>query len=104
MFSLLFSFKLRCMCFCDHLAFVKVRIKKLLTYLYFLVPGQSALRSAAHGDIVVPSHRTECGLRSFAVAGPSNWNALPVGLTPFSFNLETFAMHLNVNVNVRHTY
>ena len=24
-----------------------------------LVPGQSALRSAAHGDIVVPSHRTD---------------------------------------------
>ena len=29
MFSLLFSFKLRCMCF----AFVRVRLKKLLTYL-----------------------------------------------------------------------
>ena len=24
-----------------------------------LVPGRSALRSAAHGDIVVPSHRTD---------------------------------------------
>ena len=32
-----------------------------------LVPGRSALRSAAHGDIVVPSHRTDWGLRSFAV-------------------------------------
>ena len=28
------------------------------------VPGRSALRSAAHGDIVVPSHRTDWGLRS----------------------------------------
>ena len=37
-----------------------------------LVPGRSALRSAAHGDIVVPSHRTDWGLRSFAVAGPSS--------------------------------
>ena len=40
-----------------------------------LVPGRSALRSAAHGDIVVPSHGTDWGLRSFAVAGPSSWNA-----------------------------
>ena len=45
-----------------------------------LLPGRSALRSAAHGDIVVPSHLTDWGLRSFAVAGPSSWNALPVGL------------------------
>ena len=37
-----------------------------------LVPGRSALRSAAHGDIVVPSHRTDWGLRSFVVAGPSS--------------------------------
>ena len=25
-----------------------------------LVPGRSDLRSAAHGDIVVPSHRADC--------------------------------------------
>ena len=37
-----------------------------------LVPARSALRSAAHGDIVVLSHRTDWGLRSFAVAGPSS--------------------------------
>ena len=59
-----------------------------------LVPGRSALRSAAHGDIVVPSHRTDWGLRSFAVAGPSSWNALPVGLRSSSFGLDTFAKHL----------
>ena len=45
-----------------------------------LVPERSALRSAAHGDIVVPSRRTDWGLRSFAVAGPSSWNALFVDL------------------------
>ena len=33
-----------------------------------LVPGWSALRSAAHSDIVVPTHRR------FALAGPSSWN------------------------------
>ena len=59
-----------------------------------LVPGRSALRSAAHGDIVVPSHRTDWGLRSFAVAGPRSWNALPVGLRSSSFGLDTFAKHL----------
>ena len=35
-----------------------------------LVPGRSALRSAAHGDIVVPSHRTDWGLRSFCGGWP----------------------------------
>ena len=58
-----------------------------------LVSGRSALRSAAHDDIVVPSHRTDWGLRSFAVAGPSSWNALPVGLRSSSFGLDTFAKH-----------
>ena len=56
-----------------------------------LVLGRSALRSAAHGDTVVPSHRTDWGLRSFAVAGPSSWNALPVDLKSSSFGLNTFA-------------
>ena len=58
------------------------------------VPGRSALRSAAHGDIVVPSHWTNWGWRSFAVAGPSSWNVLPVGLRSSPFGLDTFAKHL----------
>ena len=63
-----------------------------------VVPGRSALRSAAHGDIVVPSHRTDWGLRSFAVAGPSSWNALPVDLRSSSFGLDTFAKHLKTHL------
>ena len=63
-----------------------------------LVPGRSALRSAAHGDIVVPSHRTDCGLRSLAVAGLSSWNALPVDLRSSSFGLDTFAKHLKTHI------
>ena len=59
-----------------------------------LVPGRSALGSAAHGDIVVPSHRTDWGLRSFAVAGPSSWNALPVGLRSFLFWFRYFCKAL----------
>ena len=63
-----------------------------------LVPGRSALRSAAHGDIVVPSHRTDWGSRSFAVAGPSSWNALPVDLRSSSFGLDAFAKHLKTHL------
>ena len=63
-----------------------------------LVPGRSALRSAAHGDIVVPSHRTDWGLRSFAVAGPSSWNALPVDLRSSFYGLDTFAKHLKTHL------
>ena len=59
-----------------------------------LVPGRSALRTTAHDDIVVPSHQTDWDLRSFAVAGPSSWNALHVGLRSSSFGLDTFAKHL----------
>ena len=51
-----------------------------------------------HGDIVVPSHRTDWGLRSFAVAGPSSWNALPVDLRSSSFGLDTFAKHLKTHL------
>ena len=38
------------------------------------------------------------GLRSFAVAGPSSWNALPVGLRSSSFGLDTFARHLKTHL------
>ena len=47
------------------------------------------LCSAARGDLIVPPTRTvRYGPRSFAVAGPSTWNALP---TPFR-NGELSAM------------
>ena len=55
-------------------------------------------RTISHGDIVVPSHRTDWGLRSFAVAGPSSWNALPVSLRSSSFSLDTFAKHLKTHL------
>ena len=34
------------------------------------VSGRSALRSAVRGDLVVPGHRADWGLRAFAIAGP----------------------------------
>ena len=47
-----------------------------------------------HGDIVVPSHRTDWGLRSFAVAGPSSWNALPCWFEVFLFWFRYFCKAL----------
>ena len=35
---------------------------------------------------------------SFAVAGPSSWNALPVDLRFSSFGLDTFAKHLKTHL------
>ena len=61
-----------------------------------LVPGRSALRSAAHGDIVVPSHRTDCGLRSFAVA--QQLECFACWFEVFLFGLDTFAKHLKTHL------
>ena len=58
------------------------------------VSGRSALRSAVRGDLVVPSHRTDWGLKAFAVAGPSCWNELPVELRDLTVSPATFAKHL----------
>ena len=50
----------------------------------------------AHGDIVVPSHRTDWGIEIFYTwLAPGSWNALPVGLRSSSFGLDTFAKHQN---------
>ena len=58
-----------------------------------LVPGRSALRSAAHGDIVVPSYRTDWGLRSFAVAGPSYSHLTPHNLCLTNVCSKTLQFH-----------
>ena len=42
------------------------------------LPGRRSLRSAEQGDLVVPRVRlVTAQRRSFAVVGPSFWNALP---------------------------
>ena len=46
MFSLLFSFILLCICFCDHLALVRVRIKKILTYTSSLILCSKCIASS----------------------------------------------------------
>ena len=45
------------------------------------IPGRRFLRSATHGDLVVPMARSSTVLhRSFAMVGPSFWNKLPISL------------------------
>ena len=46
----------------------------------------------------MPGHRTDWGLRAFAVAGPSCWNGLPVELRDLSVGPETFAKHLKTHL------
>ena len=44
------------------------------------LPGRSHLCSAASGLYDVPCTRTKFGTRSFSVARPTAWNALPLEL------------------------
>ena len=59
------------------------------------------LRYAENGDIDVPSHRTDLGLRYFVVAGFSSWNALHVGLRSSSISLETFAIAKHLKTHLK---
>ena len=62
------------------------------------VSGRSALRSAVRGEFAVPGHRTDWGLRAFAVAGPSCWNELPVELMDLTAIPASFAKHLRTHL------
>jgi len=44
------------------------------------VATRSALRSAAHGDLLVSRTRRQLGNRAFFVAGPTAWNSLPLNV------------------------
>ena len=49
------------------------------------------LRSATHGDLLVPRTRTVTyGPRSFAVSGPTVWNTLPSTLRVSTTTIEQF--------------
>ena len=45
------------------------------------VSNLSALRSAARGDLVVPTTRLQLGNRAFCVVGPVAWNSLPLDIS-----------------------
>ena len=55
------------------------------------VAGRSRLRSADHGDLIVPRVQTQSyGSRSFHVSGPTVWNSLPQNLRSSDISREQF--------------
>jgi len=54
-------------------------------------PSRRCLRSAARGDLVVPSTKTVCYVpRSFAIAGPATRNLLPASLRDDQLSVAAF--------------
>jgi hypothetical protein len=61
------------------------------------IPTKAKLRSATNGSFAVPRTRTEFGKRAFSVAGPKQWNKLPVSVRSIS-NTETFKAKLKTEL------
>ncbi len=63
--------------------------------------GRRGLRSAAHGDLVIPSTRTvRYGQRSFRSTGPTIWNSLPADLRDPCLSIERFKQKLKLLILV----
>jgi len=59
------------------------------------ISGRRHLRSADRGHLDFPRVKlASYGERSFAYAGPSNWNSLPAYLRDSSLSLSSFKHHL----------
>ena len=59
------------------------------------ISGRRHLRSADRGHLNFPRVKlASYGERSFAYAGPSNWNSLPAHLRDNSLSLSSFRRHL----------
>ena len=57
--------------------------------------GRRHLRSAAHGDLVIPASRTKTfGPRAFAIAGPQGWNNVSMDLHDSSMSYREFCSKL----------
>ena len=62
-------------------------------------PGRRHLRSAAHGDLVVPASRTKTlGPRAFAISGPHSWNNIPVALRDSALSFHEFCVKLKTEL------
>jgi len=62
-------------------------------------------RSAVRGDLIVPPTKTVCyGPRSFAVAWPSTWNALPAPLRNDELSAMSFRHQLKTELYIRAYY
>ena len=60
------------------------------------VTARSRLRSADHGDLVVPRVLSRFGCRSFRVSGPTIWNDLPVDIRSTDITREQFKRSLKI--------
>ena len=60
------------------------------------VTARSRLRSADHGDLVVPRVLSRFGCRSFRVSGPTIWNDLPVDIRITDITREQFKRSLKI--------
>ena len=62
------------------------------------IPGRAGLRAADRGDLFVPSSRTKIGSRSFRIAAPTVWNALPQQLHDQSLSRQQFKNGLKTHL------
>ena len=63
------------------------------------ISGRAGLRSAQRGDLIVPRTRTsKLGPRSFTVAAPVIWNALPLHLRSPSISRRQFSAGLKTHL------
>ena len=67
------------------------------------VSGRAHLRSAERHDMLVPSTRTQLGRRSFHVAAPADWNALPSHLPSISRGQFRAGLNIQPISSHRHT-
>jgi len=58
------------------------------------VAARSRLRSADHGDLIVPRVLSRFGCHSFRVSGPTIWNDLPVDFRSTDITREQFKRSL----------
>ena len=73
------------------------RCRKYFSDVYIpvhTVTARSRLRSADHGDLVVPRVLSRFGCRSFRVSGPAIWNDLPVDIRSTNITREQFKRSL----------
>ena len=62
-------------------------------------PGRRHLRSAVHGDLVVPASWTKTlGPRAFAISGPDSWNNITVALCDTSLSFHEFCVKLKTEL------
>ena len=72
-----------------------------VNYLTSTVQRRFGLRSASRDDLVIPASKSKFGERSFAVGGPSVWNALPESVRTaksiniFKYKLKTHLFELS---------